>query len=124
MTEETKTLEQLKAELEVQQSLLTEAASYSYQVDPFVYYGAFSVLAFCFLTMVLYAFVSLKSKEGLSDRFFRLSAVIFIGGLAVYLTVAGYSKEQMGGALGLLGTIAGYLLGREDLKSKKSDSNE
>lgn len=32
--------------------------------------------------------------------------------MASFLVVAGYNKEQMAAALGLLGTIAGYLLGQ------------
>ena len=39
----------------------------------------------------------------------------FIGGgvFAIFLVVAGYSDQQIAPVIGLLGTIAGYLLGKE-----------
>ena len=33
---------------------------------------------------------------------------------AVFLVVAGYTEEQIAPVIGLLGTIAGYILGRSD----------
>ena len=76
--------------------------------------------AFTLVFFLVVSFVVVKSGEGLSDRYFKLTAVILIVSLASFLTVAGYSADQSNAALGLLGTVAGYLLGKGDSKKKNS----
>jgi len=41
----------------------------------------------------------------------RMTGLTLIVTSALVLVTAGYSTEQMSGVMGLLGTIAGYLLG-------------
>ena len=78
-------------------------------------------LVFCLVALLIFTFYAMKSHEGFTERYFQLGALIFIGGLAVFITVLGYSNEQMGAALGLLGTIAGYLLGKQEKGSGKQN---
>jgi VIT1/CCC1 family predicted Fe2+/Mn2+ transporter len=53
-------------------------------------------------------------KAGISgEAVLRIFGTILIVFLAVFLVVAGYSDLQMAPVMGLLGTIAGYLLGKE-----------
>jgi len=40
------------------------------------------------------------------------------------LITAGYSNDQIAPAVGLLGTIAGYLLGRIQHSNQQEDKNE
>lgn len=69
------------------------------------------VLLFGALVITLAAFTAPKdtSMEG-RLRFF---GTIMIITMATFLVVAGYDDKQIAAPLGLLGTIAGYLLGRE-----------
>jgi hypothetical protein len=43
----------------------------------------------------------------------RVFGTLLVIIMATFLVVAGYTNEQLGAPLGLLGTIAGYLLGRQ-----------
>lgn len=69
----------------------------------------FLFAAFFFATI---SFVAIKSKEGFSDRYVRLSAVVLIVSLAICVAIANFPQQQSSAVLGLLGTIVGYLLGR------------
>jgi hypothetical protein len=44
----------------------------------------------------------------------RLFSLIFLATLAVFLIVGGYSQVQIGSAMTLLGTLAGYIFGRNE----------
>ncbi len=70
-----------------------------------------TVLVFGVLVMVLMTVVLRKSNIQ-PDAVLRLfgTTIIIIG--ALFLIVAGYTETQMGPVMGLLGTIAGYLLGK------------
>lgn len=70
-----------------------------------------AVLVFGMLVMVLMT-IALRRTNLLPDAVLRLfgTTVIIIG--ALFLIVAGYTETQMGPVMGLLGTIAGYLLGK------------
>ena len=53
-------------------------------------------------------------KEGKpTDQVLRAFCVPLIVVAAVFLVVVGYNQEQIAPVIGLLGTIAGYLLGRD-----------
>ena len=55
-----------------------------------------------------------RQKQGWgqnSTRIFGLTLVVIAG---LFLVTAGYSENQMAPMIGLLGTIAGYLLGKAD----------
>jgi hypothetical protein len=53
-----------------------------------------------------------------ADDVLKLFGTIIIVISAVFLVVAGYTDTQIAPVIGLLGTIAGYLLGRESVENK------
>jgi hypothetical protein len=60
-------------------------------------------------------FVSASSESAFQHfgSALRALATILIITFAVFLIVAGYSDQQIAPAFGLLGTLAGYLLGKD-----------
>jgi hypothetical protein len=76
-------------------------------------WAALAVLVFG----LLLGFVSLlvmRHRTLPVEEVIRLSAMILIVTGTLFLVTAGYSAEQIAPALGLLGTVAGYMLGRAD----------
>jgi hypothetical protein len=71
-----------------------------------------SVLLFGFLVICIAAWL-IRGGRATSASILRVFGTILILVMAVFLVVAGYSDQQVAPVLGLLGTIAGYLLGRE-----------
>lgn len=65
----------------------------------------FGLLVFSFATYLLHS-----GRDG--EVILRLFGTIMIVVLAVFLVVAGYTDTQIAPVIGLLGTIAGYLLGK------------
>jgi len=69
------------------------------------------VLVFGFLVILLATYLIKAGKNaGVVLRFFGTNLIVLV---AVFLVVAGYTDTQMAPVMGLLGTIAGYLLGKE-----------
>jgi hypothetical protein len=62
--------------------------------------------------MVFLTFTRAKTRTLEVDQLLRLFVTPLIIILAVFLVVAGYSDKQISPVIGLLGTIAGYLLGK------------
>lgn len=75
-------------------------------------YLSLGVLGFGLLTMVLEIFVMLWLKKGWGPISSQVVGITFLVTAGVFLITAGYSREQISPMIGLLGTIAGYLLGR------------
>jgi hypothetical protein len=74
------------------------------------------VLVFGLVVLGMIVLLRLKaaSAESTTFRLFGLTLVITAG---LFLIVAGYSQQQIAPMMGLLGTVAGYLLGKsEDVK--------
>jgi hypothetical protein len=86
---------------------------------------AFAILAFG-LVVLLLQFVLLRRAASLRPedilRLFSVTTIV-IGTLAVI--ALGYSKDQISAALGLFGTILGYLLGRTDesIRARRQDKD-
>lgn len=59
-----------------------------------------------------------------ADDVLKLFGTLIIVISAVFLVVAGYSDTQIAPVIGLLGTIAGYLLGRESTEGTKNKKDE
>ena len=57
--------------------------------------------------------IILKTKSSSADDAIRAYAVIMIITGTMVLICAGYSNDQIAPAMGLFGTVAGYLLGRK-----------
>ena len=56
--------------------------------------------------------IALRTKEASPDDVIRAYAITLIITGTMVLICAGYSNDQIAPAMGLFGTIAGYLLGR------------
>lgn len=74
------------------------------------------VLTFGIVTLAIAAYLIRAEKS--SNNVLRVIGTILILNLAVFLIVAGYSDRQIAPAMGLLGTVAGYLLGKEQSPSE------
>jgi uncharacterized membrane protein len=68
-----------------------------------------SILIFGLLVLLIMAWLVIKGKEG--DQILRVCALPLIIVAAIVLVVIGYTNEQISPVMGLLGAIAGYLLG-------------
>ncbi|OGU75250.1 MAG: hypothetical protein A2V93_00905 [Ignavibacteria bacterium RBG_16_34_14] len=69
------------------------------------------VLAFGLVVILLEVFI-IKSKKINTDNTIKLLLITLIITSTLFLITAGYSNDQIAPAVGLLGTIAGYLLGK------------
>ncbi|MEE4279411.1 MAG: hypothetical protein V2I82_13165 [Halieaceae bacterium] len=82
--------------------------------------AACTILGFSFLCFLIA--VALRRFAGFSDEnVIRILALVLIVSGTLFLVAVGYSAEQIAPALGLLGTVAGYMLGRAD-RDDKSES--
>ena len=69
------------------------------------------VLVFGMVVVLAQAFIINRRQEPLSQSLKYLSVSLIIVG-ALFLVTAGYGNSQIAPIIGLLGTVAGYLLGR------------
>ncbi|WP_417914487.1 hypothetical protein [Candidatus Electronema sp. JM] len=69
------------------------------------------VLLFGLLVIFLATYLIRSGKN--TEAVLRIFGTILIVVMAVFLVVAGYTDTQIAPVMGLLGTIAGYLLGKE-----------
>ncbi len=74
-------------------------------------YMSVAVLVFGLLVVVAQTVLFYRQKADVEEAFkYFIVTLIIIG--ALFLVTAGYGNEQIAPILGLLGTIAGYLLGK------------
>jgi drug/metabolite transporter (DMT)-like permease len=75
--------------------------------------------------MILLACVTLllrREKDHVDpEQILRTFGILVIIFAAIFLVIAGYSDTQITPVIGLLGTIAGYLLGRKIEAKPKTD---
>lgn len=69
------------------------------------------VLVFGVFVLLLATYLIRIGKN--SEPVLRIFGTILIIVISVFLVVAGYTSNQIAPVMGLLGTIAGYLLGKE-----------
>lgn len=74
-------------------------------------YLSLGVLVFGIIVVLAQAYIINKRQEALSQSLKYLSVSLIIVG-ALFLVTAGYGNSQIAPIIGLLGTVAGYLLGR------------
>lgn len=80
-------------------------------------------LIFGLTVLLIVAFLIYRRVENTdSDSLLRVFLTPLIIISAVYLVVVGYSEKQISPVIGLLGTIAGYLLGQQK-SSKEIEKN-
>lgn len=65
------------------------------------------------LAVIMALSVILYKKDATADSAIRAYALILIITGTIVLICAGYSNDQIAPAMGLFGTVAGYLLGRK-----------
>ena len=80
------------------------------------------VLGFGILVLAFEVFLVLKLRIS-EDNTVKFIIVTLIITATLYLITAGYDNNQIAPAVGLLGTIAGYLLGRQDRTDKLENGN-
>lgn len=130
MTE--RTHEQLKAEIDALKSE-TKALSVvdvqpNYQSDAMTqsaYDSSFllSCIVMGFGVFVLMCITYLIRSDRQIETLLRPFGTILIIIAAVFLIVAGYSENQIAPVIGLLGTIAGYVLGRNEEAKPKVETD-
>lgn len=90
------------------------------QSPPFILTVA--LLIFAFAIFVLYYFLFIR-KEISSYQITRMSLITLIIVATLILIITGYDSEQIAPAIGLLGTIAGYLLGKSQAEEQMDTRN-
>lgn len=80
-----------------------------------------SVLAFGLLIIILEIFL-LKNRILKDDLLVKFILVTLIITATLFLITAGYDNNQIAPAIGLFGTVAGYLLGKSSSPAKKSEN--
>jgi len=88
----------------------------------FEFYLSIIILVFGLILVGLEIFL-IKSRKISSDDTIKFIIITLIITSTLFLITAGYSNDQIAPAVGLLGTIAGYLLGRIQ-KPIKSDGGQ
>ncbi len=82
-----------------------------------------SVLLFGLIIIVLEIFL-IKTRQISSEDTIKFIIITLIITSTLFLITAGYSNDQIASAVGLLGTIAGYLLGRIQNSKTQEDKSE
>jgi hypothetical protein len=78
-----------------------------------------AILVFALAIFVLQSILVLRLKlEWTPQSILRFNGITLIVSGALLLVVAGYSNQQVAPVMGLLGTIAGYLLGARERTEK------
>lgn len=80
------------------------------------------LLAFSLIVLGLSAYLLRIGKSG--AMVLRVFGTILVISMATFLVVAGYDDKQIGAPLGLLGTIVGYLLGKDSNFSEDQTRNK
>lgn len=81
-------------------------------------YLSLGILLFGIILMAFEVMVILKRQEGWNTNAIKVVGLTLVIVAGLFLITAGYSENQIAPMIGLLGTIAGYLLGKS---SKKED---
>jgi hypothetical protein len=70
-----------------------------------------AILVYSLIVLALATYLIRLGKS--SSSVLRIFGTILIISSSIFLIVAGYTSQQIAPAMGLLGTLAGYLLGKE-----------
>ena len=80
------------------------------------------VLVFGVFVLLLATYLIRIGKS--SESVLRIFGTVLIIVISVFLVVAGYTSNQIAPVMGLLGTIAGYLLGKETATRSEKDQGK
>ncbi len=81
-------------------------------------YLSFAVLVFAVIVLALQTFLIVKIQGWDPKSVLRMNCLTLVIASALLLITAGYSAEQVAPAMGLLGSIGGYLLGSAERKGQ------
>jgi hypothetical protein len=76
------------------------------------------------LSVVILEIYLIKVRKISSEDIIKFITITLIITSTLFLITAGYSNDQIAPAVGLLGTIAGYLLGRTQNLNQREDKHE
>lgn len=76
-------------------------------------YLSFGVLVFGAIVLLAEIAVMIRTNNYWDAWSFKVLGLTFVLVSGLFLIVAGYSQDQTAPMMGLLGTVAGYLLGKE-----------
>lgn len=76
------------------------------------------------LIIISFEIYLIRSRKISSEDAIKFVTITLIITSTLFLITAGYSNDQIAPAVGLLGTIAGYLLGRMQHPFQTEDKNE
>ena len=79
--------------------------------------NSLGLLIFGGVALVAQILVMLIRKRGFGPQSTRLFGLTVIVTIAAFLVVTEVEQDRIGAALGMLGTVAGYLLGKTDAKA-------
>ncbi len=82
------------------------------------------VLGFFVLVLGLEVLVMLRTRVTWGPTTVRIFGLTLVINSGLFLITAGYSQDQIAPMMGLLGTIAGYLLGKTEPKTRKTAAPE
>lgn len=88
-------------------------------LSSFEFWMSFSVLCFGMLVFVI-EIIMVKLTGFQPEQTIKLLAVTLIVISTLFIITAGFDSEQIAPAMGLFGTIAGYMLGRASGKSMEA----
>lgn len=86
-----------------------------------VHIECFSILAFGLIMFSVMAFLIYKGRE--PNAVLKICALPLVIISALFLIITGYTQTQIAPAMGLLGVIAGYLLGAKTSDPTNDGSN-
>lgn len=92
--------------------------------SPLETYLSIGVLGFCVLVLGLEVLVMLRTRVTWGPTTVRIFGLTLVINSGLFLITAGYSQDQIAPMMGLLGTIAGYLLARTEPKARKTAAPE
>lgn len=78
------------------------------------------ILVFTAFILVLITYILIKCKLR-GGYILKMYTIVLIISFSAYLCVTGYDNNQLAPILGLFGAIAGYLLGKDDVKRNTTD---
>jgi hypothetical protein len=84
---------------------------------------ALVTLLFTTITLGFAAFLLRHQREYSTSDIVRVFGLILIIGGTLFLMSAGFEARQVTGAIGLLGAIAGYILGKSDSPRTSDTAN-
>lgn len=80
---------------------------------PYEFYLAGLTILLGVAALVLVSWLFRKHIQDKTDEFVKLFAFVIVSFAAIFLIVAGYADSQVAPAYSLLGTIIGYVFGRD-----------